>query len=354
MMKRRLREIFDRGTWDNFENDLKSKELFLYGAGSACIKFMNYLGEPRWHQISGIIDRNRKKQGKLLNGIMVSPISVLKEKKHEDVMICITSSYMREIAQPLIEMGYENLYFWERFNNIIPVCRPPIQTEDMVYIEKLKGILDDEESRILVDDIVRNRKEQRKIWLELNDMSNYFNTGICTVCTGEHFVDGGAFDGDTIVELRNEESNCHITAFEPDARNYQALQEKYQADPSVTLINAGLWNSDGTVHFSGNRQTGSFIDQEGDISIDVVKLDSAVDTKVDFIKMDIEGAELEALAGCKRIITEQKPKLAICIYHKYDDLWKIPLYVKQLVPEYHISIRHQSNYSIETVMFAYI
>lgn len=73
-----------------------------------------------------------------------------------------------------------------------------------------------------------------------------------------------------------------------------------------------------------------------------------------FIKMDIEGAELEALEGAKTTIVKNKPKLAICLYHKPDDLWKIPLYLKDLVPEYKFYIRHHGKVRWETVLYATI
>ena len=83
-----------------------------------------------------------------------------------------------------------------------------------------------------------------------------------------------------------------------------------------------------------------------------VSLDSVVEKReqVTFIKLDVEGAELEALQGAKRIITENRPKLAVCLYHKKEDYWRIPYYVKSLVPEYRLYIRHYSNYSAETAV----
>lgn len=68
--------------------------------------------------------------------------------------------------------------------------------------------------------------------------------------------------------------------------------------------------------------------------------------------MDIEGAELEALEGCRNIIAHDKPKLAICLYHKAEHLWEIPFYIHQLVPEYKFYIRHHSKDFCETVLYA--
>ena len=68
--------------------------------------------------------------------------------------------------------------------------------------------------------------------------------------------------------------------------------------------------------------------------------------------MDIEGAEVNALLGAEENIKKQKPKLAICVYHKPEHLWKIPLYIKKIVPDYKLYIRHHTNQEYETVCYA--
>lgn len=74
--------------------------------------------------------------------------------------------------------------------------------------------------------------------------------------------------------------------------------------------------------------------------------------KVDFIKMDIEGSELVALKGAKRTICQYKPNLAICIYHKIEDFYMIPKYIKQIVPEYKLYVKHHTDREWETVLYA--
>ena len=74
--------------------------------------------------------------------------------------------------------------------------------------------------------------------------------------------------------------------------------------------------------------------------------------KVTFIKLDIEGSELEALRGAEKIIRRDKPRLAISIYHKPQDYFEIPLYIKELVPEYKLYIRHHKFNKNDTVVYA--
>ncbi len=86
----------------------------------------------------------------------------------------------------------------------------------------------------------------------------------------------------------------------------------------------------------------------------MVKLDDFLDEKISFIKMDIEGAELLALKGARLCIRKYKPKLAICLYHKALDFLEITNYVKELVPEYTVSIRKHSKGIYGTVLYAHL
>lgn len=76
------------------------------------------------------------------------------------------------------------------------------------------------------------------------------------------------------------------------------------------------------------------------------------DRKVSFVKMDIEGSELNALRGMAETISRYRPALAICIYHKFEDLWEIPLFIHQLVPQYQLYIRNYTTYLDEIVLYA--
>ncbi len=85
----------------------------------------------------------------------------------------------------------------------------------------------------------------------------------------------------------------------------------------------------------------------------VVSLDNQLKgMPVSLIKMDIEGSEMEALKGCAGIIREQKPIMAVCVYHRIEDMWEVPLYLKELCGDYDIYMRHHAEYWVsETVCY---
>ena len=99
-------------------------------------------------------------------------------------------------------------------------------------------------------------------------------------------------------------------------------------------------------------------DAEGDSStyqIEVAAVDEMVGEDITYMKMDIEGAELEALKGAEKQIRKNKPKLAVCVYHKPEDFLEIWGYLKSLVPEYRFYLRHHNAYNgSETVLYAVV
>jgi hypothetical protein len=121
----------------------------------------------------------------------------------------------------------------------------------------------------------------------------------------------------------------------------------------IKIFNMGIWDSECDITYSiGNSQSTI---GTGEGKGHVVPLDNILkNEKVTFIKMDIEGAEPHALRGARNIIRTQKPKLAICTYHDFRHLWEIPLYIKELVPEYKIYLRHHTKLEYETVCYAKI
>lgn len=192
--------------------------------------------------------------------------------------------------------------------------------------------------------------------------NEYFKKGFND---NEVLFDCGAFTGDTIKEFirfRNNKFN-KILGFEPDPENYLKLENSLRSLNSwkVFSVNAATGEEEGEVVFKTMSNQGSKIinsnqviehPDKRNVRVKLCKLDDFFDFKPTFIKMDIEGAELGALKGAEKILKTYKPKLAISIYHKPFDIFEIPFYLKEIVPEYNFVIRQHIRPFYEIVLYA--
>lgn len=171
------------------------------------------------------------------------------------------------------------------------------------------------------------------------------------------FVDAGSYDGQTTLDFMKWCNNNYkkIYCFEPNRNNYYNVSEKFKDNSKIQVINAGTWNKEGKLSFLCDGAASRITDEDSECSISVKTIDSIVgDENISFIKMDVEGAEIESLRGAKNTIIKNEPDLAICIYHKYLDFIDIPELILNMVPEYKLAIRHYSNNTTETVLYAFI
>lgn len=193
-------------------------------------------------------------------------------------------------------------------------------------------------------------------YIHYNHIDQYFDKDIIKLGDNEAFIDCGAADGfDTERFLKMAGKNAKAYLFEPLAENLTDLK-KFSKIPGINIVPYGVWDKSCRLSFreNGGRYAGRFCEDKNGNDL-VTSIDETVYDRIDkvtFIKMDIEGAELKALQGAKKTILRDKPRLAICIYHKPEDIYEIPYLIKSLVPEYKLYIRHYSNFQCETVLYA--
>jgi FkbM family methyltransferase len=172
-------------------------------------------------------------------------------------------------------------------------------------------------------------------------------------------IDGGACLGDSTAVFSNAVGvDGKVFAFDPVADHLEIL--KYNTDQypikNVEVVDYGLSNkNEYTQPLRLNKYDPAF--QVGAAGLPLVKIDSLVANnilnKINFIKLDVEGSEVDALLGAQRSISIFQPKLAISVYHKPDDLFEIPLLIKRLFPFYnHITLEHYSIQMGESVLYA--
>lgn len=182
----------------------------------------------------------------------------------------------------------------------------------------------------------------------------YFDDSVIELNDNEIYVDAGAYDGDSIRNFieRSANSYQHIYAIEMDRDNYKLLTAKLGTYKDITFMNNGVGGTKTTLYAKSGNSTTHIDEVNGDTIVQIERLDDIIEGGVSFIKMDIEGYEYEALTGGKNLITTYKPKLAICMYHKFEDLWKIPQIVLNYSEDYDIYFRNYHNSASESVLYA--
>ena len=351
-------------------NKNELKEVILFGAAIMGGRFIS-ISKNKNINIVAVVDNDPNKWGSFVEGIRISePKSLSKLDKR--IPIIITCGFPAEVAEQVRKIGFRNIYYYgfiicrnkEMFGpEILPVFKNLWYSilENKEKIIKLYSYLNDEKSKEILKNIIRFRLQLDYNCLKnLGSNNEYFTPDIIRLTEDEVFVDGGAFTGDTVMGFCRATNNkfSKIYAFEPDVKNFSILKEKCKEinDNGIIPLPYGLSRKKSLLPFIQSGLDGSKIDNTGKSKIECTTIDHYFSNqRISFIKLDIEGAEKDVLLGARGIITTQKPKLAICVYHTPTDLWEIPLLIKTLVPEYKIYLRHYF-YSdfLDTVCYAVV
>jgi len=236
--------------------------------------------------------------------------------------------------------------FWDGFG-------PDIEANQNKY-KWVFGLLEDDESKRIFKKLIHFRLSADLSYMSgftERQAEQYFEDFLGLKEQGEVFVDVGGFDGYTSLEFikRCPEYRC-VYFIEPELKNMDIAKSGLCEFKNIHFLQKGLSNLKETVRFSIGGSS-SAISAEGEIEIKVDALDDMIEGNVTFIKMDIEGAEGLAIDGARQTIATSHPKLAICVYHKPNDMWKIAEQVLSIREDYKIYLRHYTEGVTETVMF---
>lgn len=286
--------------------------ILLFGTGNASYSYRS-LFSALGIAYKGYIDNNN--YGFDIDGHHVYSVEENKELLKNNFIVITSTDYREEMTEQLIRLGVDEQRIFIPYDNAL------IAYGDNVYFDN-------------------------SIWKPQEDLV---------------FIDGGSYNlySSALFAEWCKNSYKKIIAFEPDGDNYALCKKnihKYNLD-NIEIVNAGLSDRDGELHFehSGDLGAGSFLSEQGEDVVHVRSLDEYLGGEpCSFIKLDIEGAEMSALVGAAETIKKYKPRLAICVYHKPEDIIDIPLYIKKIVPEYKFMLRHYSTFFYDTVLYAYI
>jgi FkbM family methyltransferase len=189
---------------------------------------------------------------------------------------------------------------------------------------------------------------------------SYFLDSLYALRPGEVFIDCGAYHRDTLrgVLHRSGCSFSRIVALEPDPKSFEVLQRYVASLPPatrsrITVYPYAVSSMRRRLPFDASGEVTARISASGDAVVDAVPLDELVlDLAPTFVKMDIEGAEVEALEGARQLISKYRPILPICLYHRQNDLWRIPLLIHSIYPGYRHYLRAHETDGWQTVEYA--
>jgi FkbM family methyltransferase len=344
----------------------------LFGAGLLGTKTLQALRDLNVEPIA-FSDNDSRKWNQSLDGVEVLPPSEAAERFGRSAAFVVTifspgHSYSRTEGQ-LTALGCKiivpwALLAWKYPEGMLPHYFFGLPQEFLKERDEALGafhLMADEESRRVfrANLLLRLRGCFQDIQCTCPG-EQYFPDTIVNLTEQEVFIDGGAYNGDTIeVFLKQCASRfSKIVAFEPDPATYHKLQDyvsrlETKIRQKVFCRNAALGSQNGKISFDAEGTLGSCANASGSTEVDCVALDEdQASSPPTFIKLDVEGSELDALAGAKKIIGTNGPLLAVCVYHRPFDLWRVPLYLASVNPGYRFFLRQHEDDGHESVVYA--
>ena len=188
----------------------------------------------------------------------------------------------------------------------------------------------------------------------------YFPLDLISLSSEEVFVDCGAFDGDSVRNFiqRQRSTFRQIIAIEADPTNYKKLQHSISALPGdiqnrVVVRQLAIGKQAGKIRFDARGTAGSSIATSGGVEVECAPLDDILKGYLPtYIKMDIEGAEVDALMGAQNLIKKASAVWAICLYHQQDHLWRVPHFMHSLSNRFSFFLRRYAEEGWELLCYA--
>ena len=363
-------KIFNYINLDNNNYDYGHREVIIYGRAVTALHVYMEM-KANGINVIGFVD-SYAKEGDTFAGLKVYTfdeifeihdiilyIAVQNEKYKRDILYMLEENLPKDNAVVMhgVVYGaweYDTVYF----ENLI--------SENNEKIDFIKSKLSDDMSLKSFSNLVSYRlTNDRKLLEEIYDTSHwqYFPIdGMLKPCPDEVFVDAGGFDGLTTAQFAEWTAGNYKKSiiFEADETMYEICREMMRVKniKNVSLVKKAVYSHDTMLCFDSTNYasgSGNVVEEGGTSQVLATSIDNTLremNEKASFIKMDIEGAEMEALKGCEKTIEACHPKLAISIYHRDNDLWEIPYYLMKKYPFYKFYVRHYTPYTTETVLYA--
>ncbi|HLW47004.1 MAG TPA: FkbM family methyltransferase [bacterium] len=314
--------------------------------------------------VRAVADDDPAKQGMRIASAAVVPTAGLAALDRSIPVVIASHRVLRAAAGPR-RLGFANVAPFAALQVLRPERFPPHMfyaglLEDLfahrARYAALAARLYDDGSRAVLDAVLGFRLTlDAELLRAVVDESLYFAAGLLTYGPGTVYVDAGAFDGDSIRAFIDRAGGRfgRVLAFEPDPATFRRLAENFADESRVQAFPMGLHRQGGVLHFMSDASRGARLVDQGGAPVPVAALDDVLQGgPVDVVKMNIEGAEIDALVGAAASIRRWAPALLIATYHRPSDLWRVPETVEEIRSGYRLFLRQHDGGIIETVLYA--
>lgn len=354
---------------------MKSNRLAIYGAGGNGQKVYEALKKDD-HNVVYFIDLYCSEDN--YQGV---PIYRPDKVPYQDELVLISVSCISEsIKDYLAQFNIKNCLNMNEIIKVYPKVHDQFISQS--YKAKLKkSVIDDKkqlqnfaklldkQSTECLNQIIKYRSNPSSYTYVENDWQlQYFPDWLLEANPWQkkefRMIDCGAYTGDTLVAAKSaldrlDVKSQHFVCFEPDSKNYNSILSYLTTKVpnknfTVQLYPCGVWNETSFLKFNAGDSQGKIErdSQNGEI-IHVTSLDeSCYGFAANFIKMDIEGAEPEALEGAKEIIRKFNPILAISVYHEPEHLWCIAQQILDINANYNFKLHTHGDFGLEIILYA--
>ena len=326
----------------------ENKPIVLYGMGDGADKVLDVC-EMKGIKISGVFASDGFSKNKVFRGFDVIDYSSAKDVFGSFVVLLSFASSRTEVIENILKISKENTLYCPD----VPVFGEGLFdkefiTENFDKFETCYNLLSDEKSKEIYVNLILGKMTGDIKYLQLAEtpVSEAYEN-IIKPAPDSHYVDIGAYNGDTIREYLSFAGSCNkITAFEPDVRNYRKLIA-FANDSEInteSFYNIAAWNKkeDLTFYSRSGRNSAGTTSHKNAKSTTVLadKVDNYISEKVDFINIDAEGSDRKVIEGLKDTINKYKPTISCAIYHRNEDFFDLPMLLKEYYGDCEIFIRH--------------
>lgn len=329
------------------------KKVVLYGMGDGAEKIKAVLDEKSI-PVADIMASDDFVRGHDFLGFRVKKLSEIEAEYDDFIILVCFGTQLPDIMDKIYKIAEKH----ELYAPNVPVVGEGLfdlgfAREHKGELKKVYDLLADEQSKRVFENVIRYKLSGELKYLRAVETPSEEKFDLLNIGIEETYVDLGAYNGDTLIEFLNETSMqfTKLYAMEPDMKNYRKLKRRLYMIGSALLeaYNVGAWDEDTIAAFSlragrssrAEPQNGKPANPSRYREVKMMKVDTMLRGEAaSYIKMDVEGSEENALRGAAETIANFRPKLNIALYHRNEDMFKLPLLVNGMNKRYKLYMRH--------------